>query len=273
LEPDLKEITTDEDGKIWRFESGSEEEGLVQSAPPKHVIEQDLPARPEWMDKPAQSEPNRTIPVAPSSIVPYEVPEDDEDKIPVEPAMLSPRTLGKDARFLRGRLVHKLLEHLPALDGDERANAAETLAAHHGRELSEPARQSIIAETLAILNHPDYQSLFGPNSRAEVTLIAKLGGEKAGGSPILLTGQVDRLVVRDDEVLIIDYKSNRPSPRKIEDVAPAYLAQLAAYKAALSEIYPSHKMRALLLWTDGPYLMEIPENSLDEYDKLIKPPK
>lgn len=268
LEGELTRHKSDDGSEVWRLETGEpvskRDDGDEKIKPATASI-----TRPGWMNEPAINEPIRTIPAAPSSILPYEVPEDDEDKIPQEPAMLSPRALGKDARFLRGRLVHKLLEHLPGLTGQDRDKAAKTLASHHGRELTEPAKTAILKEVNAILDHPDYQTLFGPNSEAEVTLIAKLNGQQPGKSPILLSGQIDRLVVSENEVMIIDYKSNRPSPRDINEVAPAYLAQLAAYRVALKQIYPKHEMRAILLWTDGPYLMEIPNSRLIEYDKLL----
>ena len=49
-----------------------------------------------------------------------------------------------------------------------------------------------------------------------------------------LTGQIDRLVDLGDEVLIVDYKTNRPPPTNVGQVAAAYLFQLAAYRLALA---------------------------------------
>ena len=71
------------------------------------------------------------------------------------------------------------------------------------------------------------------------------------------------------EVLIIDYKTNRPPPNRVEAVAPAYLYQLAAYVLALSEIYPGKKVRAALLWTDGPNLMEVPSPVIQTYIRQL----
>ena len=76
-------------------------------------------------------------------------------------------------------------------------------------------------------------------------------------------GQIDRLVEHGPDLLILDYKTNRPSPERPEDVAPAYIAQLAAYRAALGKLFPGRAIRAALLWTDGPKLMEIPEAMLN----------
>jgi ATP-dependent helicase/nuclease subunit A len=64
-------------------------------------------------------------------------------------------------------------------------------------------------------------------------------------------------VVTEGEVLVVDYKTNRPPPADPADVAPAYREQLGAYRRALERIYPAKRVRTLLLWTDGPSLMEI----------------
>ncbi len=267
LEPLLKDVTLKDGSTVRQLTSGSEDK-----SPPIITDESDqapIPPLPAWATTRALSEPVRTIPVAPSSVIPYETPEDDEDKLPVEPALLSPRSLGQDGRFIRGRLVHKLLEYLPDVAPDQREKVAKTLTSHHGRELTEKHQQAIIRETMAILENPDYQDLFGEQSAAEVSIIARITQKKQGATPILLQGQIDRLVVRDSEILIIDYKSNRPSPRELSGVAEAYQAQLAAYRIALREIYPKHRLKAALLWTDGPYLMEIPSEMLDKYEAIL----
>jgi ATP-dependent helicase/nuclease subunit A len=71
------------------------------------------------------------------------------------------------------------------------------------------------------------------------------------------------LVVTDHEVLIVDYKTNRPPPTQVEDVPRAYLAQMAAYRALLQGLHPNKPVRCALLWTDAPRLMELPGDRLD----------
>ena len=47
-------------------------------------------------------------------------------------------------------------------------------------------------------------------------------------------------------------------------MALAYRRQLALYRALLAEIYPGRTVRAFLLWTAAPLLMEIDAKTLDE---------
>lgn len=79
----------------------------------------------------------------------------------------------------------------------------------------------------------------------------------------VLSGQIDRVLIRGDEVWIVDYKTNRPPPQTVSGVATGYLRQMACYRAAIRLIYPGKQVRCLLLWTDTPRLMELPEDLLD----------
>ena len=80
-----------------------------------------------------------------------------------------------------------------------------------------------------------------------------------------LSGQVDRLAMQGNEVLIVDFKTNRPPARSPEKIPKIYQRQMAAYKAVLKEIYPEKSIRCFLLWTDIAELMEIPDGLLNKY--------
>ena len=90
-----------------------------------------------------------------------------------------------------------------------------------------------------------------PSSGAKQIVPAATGNGRA------LAGQIDRLVVAEDRVLIVDYKTLRPPPATEAEVPPLYLRQLSAYRAALAQIYPDREIRCALLWTEGPRLMPI----------------
>ena len=71
----------------------------------------------------------------------------------------------------------------------------------------------------------------------------------------IVSGLVDRLVIRENEILIVDYKTNRPAPQRESAVPEGYLRQMAAYRAVLRNIWPRRAIRCVLLWTDGPHTM------------------
>ena len=77
---------------------------------------------------------------------------------------------------------------------------------------------------------------------------------------------MDRLVVTPEAVLIADYKTNQPPPRDLAALAadhPAYVAQLAVYRAILRRLYPDRPVHAVLVWTANLDAMEVPAAMLD----------
>ncbi len=115
----------------------------------------------------------------------------------------------------------------------------------------------------ALLDAPDFAAIFGPASRAEVPVVATRRGPD--GRTEVVSGQIDRLVVLEGEVWVVDFKSNRPAPMQVLHVSQQYVRQLAAYRSALASLYGDRKIRCFLLWTEGPRLMEIPEDMLNAH--------
>jgi ATP-dependent helicase/nuclease subunit A len=85
----------------------------------------------------------------------------------------------------------------------------------------------------------------------------------AGRAPAFVSGQIDRLVVTPEEVLIVDFKTNQTPPRTAAEAPEAYVRQLTLYRALLGKLYPQRRLRAALLWTETTELMEISAHALD----------
>ena len=205
-------------------------------------------ALPNWVRQPPAPEPDPPKPLAPSR------PSDEE------PAVLSPLAAAGRDRFKRGLLVHRLLQALPELPIAERDIAARRFLALSTHGLAVDEQDEIRREILAVLNHPEFAELFGPGSRAEVPLVGVIPA--SAGASHAVSAQIDRLVVTEDRVLIVDYKTLRPPPATEREVAPLYLRQLAIYRAALARTYPGREIRCALLWTEGPRLMPISSETL-----------
>jgi ATP-dependent helicase/nuclease subunit A len=181
--------------------------------------------------------------------------------LPPEQPPLGPLALGQDGRYARGRLVHALLQHLPEIVPEDQERAARAFVAARGADLPQKLKDEIVAETLAIVQDPAFAPLFQPGSHAEVPVVARIGGYD-------LEGQIDRLAEVEGGLIILDYKTNRPPPKTLDEVSPAYIAQLAGYRTVLKGLFPG-RLRAALLWTDGPRLMEIPSTSLDDAERRL----
>jgi len=161
-------------------------------------------------------------------------------------------------RFRRGDLIHRLLQVLPDLAPDRRAEGVRALLSRE-RDLTAAQREEMAEAALAVLSDARFAEVFGSGSRAEVAIAGSAAALPAG---LKISGRIDRLVVLPDRVLVVDFKTNRPSPSRIEDADPAYLRQMALYAAVLSEVFPGRSVEAALVWTDGPKLMAVPEKLL-----------
>jgi ATP-dependent helicase/nuclease subunit A len=207
-------------------------------------------AAPAWMIHAAPPEPAAARYAAPSRI-------EDNARVPAPSPLARVAGLG---RYRRGELVHKLLQILPDLAPDQRPAAARRLLAAE-RDLTDDQREEMAAAAFGVLDDARFSAVFGPGSRAEVALAGTSVHLPKG---LAVSGRVDRLVVDEERVLVVDYKTNRPSPDRIEDADPAYLAQMSVYAAVLREVFPGRAIEAALVWTDGPKLMPVPEKVMAE---------
>ncbi|WP_292043241.1 PD-(D/E)XK nuclease family protein, partial [Brevundimonas sp. UBA5713] len=161
-------------------------------------------------------------------------------------------------RFRRGDLIHRLLERLPDIAPDLRRTMAERLLSKE-TDLDDDQRAEMITAAFSVLDDARFAPVFGPGSRAEVALTGTAPELPAG---VKINGQIDRLVITPERVLVVDYKTNRPAPDDLDNVDPAYLTQLAVYAAVLRQLYRDRTVEAALVWTDGPKLMPVPNDIL-----------
>ena len=200
---------------------------------------------PMWATRPAPEEARPPRPLAPSALG-----EDD---------VASPPQGGERAAAVtRGLLLHALFERLPPVAPPRRRAAAMHWLAVQASALDESARAAMVDEVLAVLDDPAHAPLFGPGSLAEVPLSAVVDGA-------VVAGIVDRLLVTDDAVTVIDYKTGRHVPANAADVQTAYLRQMAAYRDALRVIFPGRRVAAALLYTAAPRLIALGDALLDAH--------
>ena len=210
-----------------------------------------LPSLPEWL----------LTPVTPEHIIdrrlrPSDPVADDTYRVRTgESIQLRARALQ------RGTLVHRLLQSLPDIADARRHGAAQNYLARNAGDWTDGEREALAAGVLALIGDARFAPVFAPGSRGEVSIAGKL--DRLGRPPALVSGQIDRLVVTPGEVLIVDYKTNHAPPALAAEAPQGYVRQLALYRAVLQKLYPGLPVRAALLWTETPELMEISAPALD----------
>tara|TARA_R110001592_G_scaffold29350_9_gene106588 strand:- start:1081 stop:4653 length:3573 start_codon:yes stop_codon:yes gene_type:complete len=234
----------EQDAAVQQMEDGVLRIANPQTAPPdksekKSKDAPDTRALPAWVYQQAGDEPFPPRPLVPSR------PSDDEDIV------MAPLKAAENGRFLRGNITHKLLEFLPSFPVENRYDAAVKYAHKNAADFSEDVRDNIVAEVMGILEHPEYRSFFKEGSMAEVPLSGLMPDNR------IISGQIDRLVIEERDIWILDYKTNRPPPKDANNIPAIYRKQMIAYRDAIQKIYPDHTIHCGFLWTDGPNLMMV----------------
>jgi ATP-dependent helicase/nuclease subunit A len=236
------------EAQIWRYRKVADSAAVRAVVPVAEPAAS--PSPPAWLRQDAPADADVPLAVTPS--------ESDE-------AMASGVLAGggepRRIALARGVLIHRLMQSLPDIAPERRPEAAQRFLARAGAGFAPAERDALAAKILQVLADARFAALFGPGSRAEVPIVGRLA--RGGKTALAVSGQIDRLAVSASEVLIADYKSNRPAPRTPAEVPPAYVRQLALYRAVLQKLYPGRPVRAVLVWTDTPDLMELSADALD----------
>jgi ATP-dependent helicase/nuclease subunit A len=250
LDPFLVEEMDGEE-KVLRYRKTAAEpvaEGAPAAAAAEKSEQREFPS---WLREQAPAQAPRAAPLTPSSAF-------DEDIGHMAAAGALP--VDRQRALDRGRIVHRLMQSLPDIPPARRKDAAETFLARAAADFSGAEQTEMARQVFTILNDLRFDEVFRAGSRAEVPIVGRIA--RADADPLLVAGQVDRLIVTGDAVLIADYKTDRVVPHALDEVKP-YVTQLALYRAVLSRIYPGKNVRAALLFTAGPVLIEVPAAAME----------
>jgi ATP-dependent helicase/nuclease subunit A len=184
-------------------------------------------------------------PLAPSAAI--------EDELPY-----APPSAERWAAAARGVALHALFERLPPVAPADRALAAELWLGRQSGFEDSAHRRTVIDQALAVIDDPRFAALFGEASLAEAPIAATIG-------PVVIAGTIDRMVIEDDRVLAVDFKTGLFVPPTADKIPQSHIRQMAAYAAALETIFPDRRVEVGLLYTAGPALIMLDPESLAEH--------
>ena len=247
-------VEEQEDGeKVLRFRKAAAAVADRSTAP-------DLPAKtgepekiPQWLRQHASADTARPMAVSPSSAF--------DEEIGREFAHTHGSAADRRKALARGRIVHRLMQSLPDIPPAGRKDAIARYLNKAAADFLPAERDEIAQQVLTILNDLIFAEAFAPGSRAEVPIVGRLAG--SAGASLAVSGQVDRLAVTPDAVIIADFKTDRAVPARLADVPKPYVGQLALYRAVLGRIYPEKTIRAALMFTQGPRVIEVPGAAME----------
>ncbi len=134
-----------------------------------------------------------------------------------------------------GIVLHRLMEDLLKLAFEKQENFASRKCAKAGmpRERGQ--------DLVALINRPDLKPYFVENGQSEVAFTATSGAGQT------IQGRIDRLIISENKVVILDYKSDRQRPSFLTH-EHNYAKQLAVYQSALQLAYPGFHVTCAILW-------------------------
>ncbi|MFN3594665.1 MAG: UvrD-helicase domain-containing protein, partial [Thiobacillaceae bacterium] len=158
---------------------------------------------------------------------------------------LGARRKPADAATQRGVAIHRYLE-LACRGWDETAIARDL-------DLSPADLAEVRTRARTLLTAPGLRRFFDPAQYR--TAYDELSFVDADGQ----LRRIDRLVDFGDEVWVLDYKTGDVSEADPKRRAEPYRDQLAAYRAAMGQLYPGRRLRAALIFADASLLELLPD--------------
>ncbi len=231
LAPVLQEARDFEGRTVWRTAPWQALNAAASSA-----VQADGDALPGWLAATAPKERAQPI-LSPSQIM---------EAAGAGPAAFAQRPgTDRETAQARGTLIHRLLEVLPVLPGDFRAQAAKLVAAAFAGELTAQQREEAVRHALSLVDNGGL-AVEGGHTLSEAGLAVTV--RNANGEQVaVILGQADRIELSRGAAAVLDYKSgNLPVDGLLK---PAHLVQLACYKLALERIYPDAGVSAAVFDT------------------------
>jgi ATP-dependent helicase/nuclease subunit A len=248
-------LIEEEDGgeKVWRYRMPPTGDIVALTPALVPALKTDRREPPSWLRQPAPPESPRPSLISPSSAFAEEIGRGFTHA--------AGSVAERRKALARGRIVHRLMQSLPDIPPAGRKEAIERYLKNAAADFLPEEQAAIARQVLTILNDLIFAEVFAPGSRAEVPIVGRIA--RVGTAAIAVSGQVDRLAVTRDAVLIGDYKTDRAVPAGFAEVPKAYVGQLALYRAILGRIYPAKTIRAAIVFTEGPNVIELPGAAMD----------
>jgi ATP-dependent helicase/nuclease subunit A len=145
----------------------------------------------------------------------------------------------------RGEVIHRMLERLT--NGEPHATVEKQIWQEFGEWLEEKDFNQWWREACAVPDRADFRGFFDParyqEARNEIPILYRDGGRD-------VYGVIDRLVIREEEIVLIDYKTHARATREnIAQLAEDFREQMRQYGEGARRLWPGKKMRLVLLFT------------------------
>ena len=250
----IEEIIEEGEVTAWRWIKQHQMRKPRKRLPIVEPIKTGISELPDWLGQADNREASVLPPLYPSAAAA------NVEAKPAAPGLTSVApSVVENFAIERGNATHHLLQFLPEIEPVLCRQRGDAYLQKSYPDWNKDQMDDVASEVIAILEDNRFKELFSQQSRAEVSLVGTLD---PGGLNRPVSGQIDRIAVLADRVMIVDYKSDRFIPTGAENITSQYLVQLAIYRQLVGQIITDKPVKFALLWTGGPKLMEIDDELL-----------
>ena len=158
-----------------------------------------------------------------------------------------PSPLTKKDPMSYGLIFHKVIEDslvVPDLNMMKTHPLIQTLNAE--------SRKRMLSSIDKITNNQKFCNLVKKDFYTEISIGTK-------EEELTKAGRIDLMVIKNSEVIIIDYKSDINPPNSTQKIPKSYKNQLNFYKNITQTLYPKKDIITMILWLENGNLMEVSE--------------
>jgi ATP-dependent helicase/nuclease subunit A len=220
------------------------ESGIHQTAGAPPPESRKLLAVPSWLSAPV------TFPELPLSLRPSYVGNEEGHATDMH---VAPQSEGDPQAY--GNCFHALMEWADASVNDEEIQAFARLHAQDAERL--------LREFRALWAAADIAALLSLDAAREQDIRHRT---RMNEKEYVFSGQIDRLIIRDTECIILDYKTALAPPSTMPE---AYKTQLISYALMMQRALPTHRVRAGLLWTANATLDWLAESDVTDAEAYL----
>lgn len=207
----------------------------------EELIEQATVTKPQLSLAPELLQPIKNLPRSEYMIAPSKAKHD--GAVP----FISQDDPDADDGKIRGIAIHRALELLNTKKKLSHANIRQILLSEFSLDVDNDELNDWFEQALKVVSNPQFEGIFSPQDTAECFNELPVLYSENGQS---IYGLIDRLVIDNDEILLIDYKSHTQADAdNSETIATAFAEQMQLYAKGVQKIWPEHKIRKGVLFT------------------------
>ncbi|MCW8955494.1 MAG: UvrD-helicase domain-containing protein [Gammaproteobacteria bacterium] len=166
---------------------------------------------------------------------------------PSKTVQASSELSGDEDGLTRGIAIHRCLELMTAKHVYSHGSIKQILASELSLSHHDPIISQVMTEASNVIENDNLKAIFKPDASTLCYNELPLHYQQNNKT---VYGIIDRLLVDDDKITLIDYKSHQQvTTDTLQQLADSYQPQLQLYADGLKQIWPDKTIQAALLFT------------------------